>query len=237
MENTNSAIASPLQKLRLKYYWQGVIMHDMVSIVGVSNVLYAANAIKRSPNPPSDNFYYVTRQSTTNGQLNYLSIPIKHNCTPQYFNKYLLDSRCIVISGDTHQFSAMLIPDSDTPVLLGRESYAVRLNTKEDAIMVHAWLLSKEVSSAIGSTFRERATMMNKHSIRMSIDDLKTIPVPSLDWLRNNYSHGSLKAKCVGLGDRIVTSLKGASVNDPIYGDMVGILENAISKIGCADSV
>ncbi len=238
MEGYDPVISTPLQKLRLKYYWQGVVMHDMISLVGSENIMHAANAInKRTSAPACDSFYFVTRQSITNGHIDYSSIPIKSKCTIPYLDKYLLDKRCIVISGDTHQFSAMLILDSDFPVVLGRESYAVRFSTAEDAVMVHSWLLSEEVSSAIRSTFRERATMMNKHSIRMSIDDLKQIPVPSLVWLRNNYPHGVLKAKCITLGSQLVTSLQGGNVSDPMYANVVEILENAVNKIGCLDSV
>ncbi len=239
MEGCDPVISTPLQKLRLKYYWQGVVMHDMVSLVGDSNILYANSPIKKSPCPPDNDFYYVTRQSITNGHIDYKSTPIKNNCTRRYLERYRLDSRCIIISGDSHRFSAMTIQNDaiDIPVVLGRESFAIRFSTPEDAVTVHAWLLSDEISTAIRATLRDRATMLNKHSAKIEIGDLKQIPVPSLNWLRNNYSQGSLKAKCVGLSNKIVMSLQGASVNDPIYGDMVGILENAVSKIGCADSV
>ncbi len=234
MVGTDHKISSPLQKLRLKYYWQGAIMHDMVSLVGEHNIMDGTNSMRKSSFPTEKNFYYVTRRSINNGKMDYLSTPIKSSCTSLYFKKYLLSSSCIVISGDSHQFSAMLIPDSEgsLPIVLGRESYAIRFNTPEDAVIAHAWLLSDEVSSAIRATLKERSTMMNKHSVRLSIDDLRHIPVPSLNWLANNQTQGVLKAKCIDLGSQIITSLQGACANDPIYESIFEVLESTAIRLG-----
>ncbi len=223
---------SSLQKLRLKYYRQGITLYDIVSLVGNSNVVHAKHAMRRSLKNESGKFYYVSRQSISNGTMDCLATPVMYDCGSLYLDAYLLDGRCIVISGDTTQFKAMLIKDgTNFPVVLGRESFAIRFNSPEDALSAHAWFLSDEVSSAIRSTLREKALVMNKSSMRMTVAEFMTLPVPSIEWLNDNYSHGILKAKCIGLGSHIVSSLQGGDINDPMYRDIVGVLETAVKQI------
>lgn len=218
--------------LRLKYYWQGIDMHDVVSLVGKHNVLYVKNFVKNLLNPKKGKFYYVSRHSVRHGSMNPSATPIQYECSDKYFNDYLLDDRCIVISGDLNGFNAMIIGDNyDIPVLLGRESYAIRFDTPDDAIAAHAWFLSSEVSGAILDTLKQKNIASGKRGERITMQEIMEFPIPSIKWLRNNYEHGIAKAKCIGIGNHIVSSLEGASVNDPVYADMLDVLETARDKM------
>ena len=229
-------IESSLQKLRLKYYWQGVTMYDVVSLVGIENIIHAEFAMKKPANAYTGKFYHVTRVSITNGSIKYSTTPIIESCPRKYFRINQLDNRCVVISGDINQFKAMLITDNaGIPTVLGRESFAIRFKTPEDAISAHAWFLSDEVSIAIRATLREKSMASNNNRVRITMDEVMSLPVPSIEWLNHNYSNGKLKAKCIGLGSHIMSSLQGANLNDPMYSNIVEVLETAVKKLGGLD--
>ena len=228
---------SSLQKLRLKYYWKGVTMYDVVSLVGAENILHTKHALRKPLIPLDHKIHYVSKTSITNGSIDLSTIPITESCPPRYFDLYSLDSRCIVVSGDMNHFKAMLITGNlGTPIVLGRGSFAIRFKTPEDAISAHAWFLSDEVSFAIRDTLREKSLNMNKNTMRLTLGEVMALPMPSIEWLNDHFSHGILKAKCIGLGSSIVSSLQGANLRDPMYGDVLSLLETAVQKISGIDS-
>ena len=230
------SLTSSLKSLRLKYYWRGVDIYDVVSLVGKSNIMYVNNFRKNLSKPLKGSFYYVSRQSITNGTMNCPSTPIYDECSPKHLEAFTLDGRCIVIAGDPNQFKAMLIKDDiSIPVVLGRESFAIRFNTAEDAVSAHAWFLSDEVSLAIRAMLREKSIATGKRNLRITMSEVMELPIPSMKWLNDSYSHGKLKAKCIGLGSHIVSSLQGANLNDPMYDDIVGLLETAVQRLGGID--
>ncbi len=224
---------TPMQ-LRSKYYCNlGVIIYDIVSLMGNENIMFVKAFYNKSSILHKDEFYYIPRQYISTGIIDYASLPVRKNCTPYFFNTYKLDDRCIALSGDMNSFNAMLIQEKPNrmPIVLGRESFAIRFRSKEDAISAHAWFTSEEVSSTVKSMLREEALRSNKGRIRLSLEIVKQLPIPSMEWLKKNHTNSMLKAKCIGLGSHIMLSLHNADAEDPMYKDVLNMLETTMDQI------
>jgi len=190
-----------LQSMNLEYYRRGVDMSDLGVVAGM-NSFQRATSPNYTTKTPHQGVYIHLNRTAIDGEdvLDYSKCAVMDGCSQFHFEKHVLCEKDLIIFNGSQSFVVCRYqtPPSGLPVILTKKNFRVRFETAEHARLVSYWLVEPIVNDTIKAEMRNRA---NKNrggtlvSYSMEIDFLQTIPVPTIEYLREKYAVHDVKMR------------------------------------------